>query len=133
MLFESTPLELSFGLAFLIVANTAVSEWLVRRGVGWETTFLPFVAMAAINAGVTLTAFLLPLGDGSVHVGNTLFFLLPLTLIVTLYDRFRPYYLARAAAEAQALEAAARRLSLRATSLSDTEGAPRPADHHAPA
>jgi hypothetical protein len=107
---RATALQLSLGVAFLIVANTTISEWLARRGVGWSTAFRQFVAMAAVNAGVAVAAWLLlPVGDGSIHVGNALFFLLMLTLLITLYDRFRPYHVARevetAAPSAQALSA----------------------------
>jgi ubiquitin C-terminal hydrolase len=34
---------------------------------------------------------LLPIGNNSINIGNTLYFL----LLVTLYDRYRPIYLSR--------------------------------------
>jgi hypothetical protein len=93
---EASALQLGLGVAYLIIANTAVSEWLARRGVGWRSVAREFFAMAVVNAGlVVVAALLLPGGDGALNVGATLFFLLLLTLLVTLYDRFRPYYLAR--------------------------------------
>jgi hypothetical protein len=33
--------------------------------------------------------------DGSINLGNASFFALLLTLLVTLFDRYRPVYLAR--------------------------------------
>ena len=52
--------------------------------------------MAVVNFGLVLVyAFLLPNFDGSINLGNTLFFALLLTLIVTLFDRYRQVYLAR--------------------------------------
>jgi hypothetical protein len=99
---EATAVELSLAVAYLIVTNTIVSEWLARRGVGWASAAREFVVMAVINAALVAAALLvLPSGDGSINVGAALFFLLLLTLLVTLYDRFRPYYLARTHATAE--------------------------------
>lgn len=85
--------HLAIGVATLIVANTAVSEWLVRRGVGWQSAILEFAVMATINAGlVTIFSVLLPWMSGaSIDSPAVLFGVLLLTLLVTLYDRFKPY------------------------------------------
>lgn len=54
--------------------------------------------MALVNAGVALAFHvLLPVDDGSIRLGNALFFALLLTLLVTLYHRYRPLYEARLA------------------------------------
>lgn len=96
---RATPVQLFVGVGSLIVANSAVSEWLVRRGVGWRTAVKAFMAMGIINAGLVLAAWwILPTRDGSIRIGNTLFFLLLITLLITLYDRYSPYHLARDAA-----------------------------------
>ena len=80
----------------LIIANTVISEWLARRGRSWETAIREFLAMALVNGGVAVVAWLLlPDGEGELHLGNALFFLLLLTLLVTLYDRYRPLYVTR--------------------------------------
>lgn len=93
---RSTPLQLAIGVGTLVVANTAVSEWLVRRGAGWETAARQFIAMGLINAGlVVATDLLLPIRNGDIRLGNTLFFVLLITLLVTLFDRYRPIYVAR--------------------------------------
>ncbi|HVL26080.1 MAG TPA: hypothetical protein VM450_18450 [Thermomicrobiales bacterium] len=100
---EATGVQVALGVTLLIFANTVVSEWLVRRGTGWTTMLQQFVAMAVVNTGlVVLSSLVLRRADGSIHLGNTLFFLLLITLLVTLYDRFRPIYLARRAAVAGA-------------------------------
>jgi hypothetical protein len=55
--------------------------------------------MTVVNFGLVLVyAFLLPNFEGSLNLGNTLFFVLMLTLLVTLYDLYRPIYLERLAA-----------------------------------
>jgi len=58
--------------------------------------------MAVVNAAVALAfRLLLPVGDGSIHLGTALFFVLLVTLLVTLYDRDRPVHEARVLARAQ--------------------------------
>ena len=55
-----------------------------------------FAAMAVVNAGIVAVFFVaLPITGGSFDVAATGFAVLLLTLLVTLYDRFRPYYVAR--------------------------------------
>jgi hypothetical protein len=52
--------------------------------------------MSLVNFGLVLVySFLLPNFDGSIDLGNTLFFVLLLTLIVTLFDRYRQVHLIR--------------------------------------
>jgi hypothetical protein len=88
--------QTAVGVAVVILVNTVISEALVRRGVDWRSTLLEFVVMAVVNV-LTVIAFslILPLGNGSLDVPTTLFILLLITLLVTLYDRFRPYYQVR--------------------------------------
>ena len=106
---DVSPFSLAVGVAAVIVANTVVSELLVRRGVRWQSTLLEFVVMAVINALMVAAFFLiLPFAGGALDLPATLFFLLLLTLLVTLYDRFRPYEQVRAfrAEESQQMRAA---------------------------
>ncbi len=111
---QSTPLQLAFGIGTLVVANTAVSEWLVRRGTGWETAARQFVAVGLINIGLVIAAdVLLPIRSGDVRLGNTLFFVLLITLLVTLFDRYRPIYVAREAQRWDALRARPQTRALR--------------------
>ncbi len=93
---RATAPQLAVGIAFVIVVNTAFSESLVRRGFSWSSTALEFLAMGAINllSAVGFELFF-PVTLGVIDLGHTAFFVLLLTLIVTLFDRYRPYYLAR--------------------------------------
>lgn len=93
---RATTGELLAGVALVVLANTAVSEWLDRSGVVWPSLPARFAAMAALNLAI-LVAFVgvMPLTRGTFNPGNALFFLFLLTLIVTLDDQFRPYQLAR--------------------------------------
>jgi hypothetical protein len=89
------PWQLAFGIAVVVIANTFVSHYLVRRGAEWETIAKEFGAMLVINFGIAMLGRVLLPGDNRLHTGALLFFLFLLTLMVTLYDRYRPRYLAR--------------------------------------
>jgi hypothetical protein len=90
---NASPLEVAVAVVVVIVINTAVSEWLGRRGVSWQTVVRQFMAMLAINAAILLVvSVLLP---GRLDPVTSAFFLFLLSLIVTLYDRYRPEFLAR--------------------------------------
>jgi hypothetical protein len=57
--------------------------------------------MTAVNFGLVLVyVFLLPNFEGSINLGNTLFSVLLLTLIVTLFDRYHLVYQRRFAVSA---------------------------------
>ncbi len=97
---RSTTLQLVISVSFLIVLNTVASELLARRGIGWQTALGEFVGMSLVNGGLALAAWLLVRDSNSeqgINLGPTLFFLLLVTLLITLYDRYQPYYLIRAA------------------------------------
>jgi hypothetical protein len=102
-----SPLHLAYGVALIIIANTAVSEWLVRHGVEWHSVVRNFAVMAVVNAAILgLFSIILPGMNVALDAPATLFGLLLLTLLVTLYDRFRPYYDARREMEGEAPGAA---------------------------
>jgi hypothetical protein len=90
---DASALQIVLGVALIIVANSAVSIWLAQRGTHWNAILIEFAAMAVINF-VIVTAFrlILPRADGEVRLGALLFFVLLLTLLITLFDRYRPVY-----------------------------------------
>ena len=89
---RSSNLQLAIGMALLIVINTALSHWLAMRGTHWKSIIREFIVMSIVNFGIILVFnFLLPRYNGSINLFNTLFFVLLLTLNVTLYDRYRCY------------------------------------------
>ena len=80
-------------IAYLIAANTLLSQWLARRGTSWRNTTVEFLVMGAANLAVLVgTTTLAPLGDGSTPVGTTLFLIGLITLVVVLYDRFHAVF-----------------------------------------
>ena len=92
---DATPLAISVGVALVIVANTVISEAMVRRGRGWATLVRQFVAALAVNIGIVIVGGLLLRMISDRQLEHALVFVLLLTLIVTLYDRYRPIHLAR--------------------------------------
>jgi hypothetical protein len=93
---QSSNLQLAIGVALVVTINTALSHWLARRGFGWAFALGQFVVMAVVNLGLILTyALLRSRFDALVSMGNALFFALLLTLLVTLFDRYRQVYLMR--------------------------------------
>lgn len=99
---EASDIRIAIGVALIIIINTALSHWLSRRGSGWRSILQEFVVMTLVNFSLILAAdFLLPRTDGSINLGTTLFFVLLLTLNVTLYDWYRQVYMHRLAASGQ--------------------------------
>ena len=104
---RAQPLHVAYGVALIIVANTVVSQWFVKHGVTWQSAVREFVAMAVVNIAIVgLFSLFLPGMSVPLDAPATLFGLFLLTLLVTLYDRFRPYYDARREVEGAALRAA---------------------------
>jgi hypothetical protein len=97
---QSSTLQLAVGVALVVTINTALSHWLARRGFGWAFALGQFVVMGVVNLGLILAyALLRSRLDTPVSRGDALFFVLLLTLLVTLFDRYRQVYLMRFGAE----------------------------------
>lgn len=91
---RASTAQLVAGSAVLIVLNTALSHWLARRGVGWRNAAGHFLAMATANAAIVVVFQLLSGGRVLDNVSAG-FFVLLLSIIVTLFDRFLEIHLAR--------------------------------------
>ncbi len=88
---RASGLELAFGVGLVVVVNSGLSLWRVRRGSRFASTAIQFGSMLGLNAAI-LVGLLLLSGDRGgepVQLENTLYFLLLISLIVTLYDRYR--------------------------------------------
>ncbi|MFC2023471.1 hypothetical protein ACFLT5_01900 [Chloroflexota bacterium] len=93
---RATNLQLAIGLALVVILNTVLSHWLARRGFGAAFTLGQFFVLAAVNSVVILVyAALRTRFEDPVSIANSLFFVLLLTLIVTLFDRYRQVHLMR--------------------------------------
>jgi hypothetical protein len=78
------------GVAVFVVVNAVISQYLARRGTHWRHTAAQFLAMAAINSGmVVILAVLSARLRADSKPRNVVFFVLLLSLLITLYDRYR--------------------------------------------
>ena len=92
---DVSAVDLLIGVAVVVVANTAISSALVRRGDRPHGAVAQFVLTLAINVGIVLVGQLVVSGLRGTQLENALVFVLLLSLIVTCYDRYRPLYKAR--------------------------------------
>ena len=93
---RANNLQLVLGVAFVVVVNTVLSHLWARRGFGWVFTLVQFVVLLVINLGLILAyALLRSRFEAPVSVANVVFFALLLSLLVTLFDRYRQVYLMR--------------------------------------
>ena len=86
--------QLVGGTALIVTLNTFLRLRSARAERSIESAVMSFILLALTNLGVVFFAdgILRRVGQGSLNVPATLFFLLLLTLIVTLYDRWRPVF-----------------------------------------
>ncbi len=76
-------------VSFVIVVNSFVGFWFTRRGRSWATTSGEFAAMAFVNLASALVFIALARNsDEPLNEAAALFFVVLLTLIVTMFDRY---------------------------------------------
>jgi hypothetical protein len=103
---RSTELELFLGAAAFVVVNAAVSLWAARRSRSLESALGAFAARVLMNAGLVVVAeWLLNRGGGDLNEATALFFVLLLSLITLLDDRYRPVHDVRLSRSASAARA----------------------------
>ena len=86
---DTTPLRIVVIVGVVTVTNAWLSQWLAHHRIAWRSVLGQFAAMTALNAAIVTVVFVLGRND-RIDRGATVFFLLLLTLVITLYDRFRP-------------------------------------------
>lgn len=84
-------LELALGTGTFVVINAAISLAAARRDITFQSTALAFAARLGTNVVLVVVSRVL-LGGDSLDVGATLFFVLLLSLLVTLHDRWLPVH-----------------------------------------
>ena len=93
---HAEPLQLSVIMALIVIANAALSTVLERRGFGPTAALRQFLFTGLLNLVVmAVIVVIFELLGNPVDLVNTFFYLLLITLLITLYDRYRPEYLAR--------------------------------------
>ncbi len=87
---RASNFQVAIGVSLLIIINTELSQWLSRRGAQWKSIIQEFIVMSIVNFGIVLMFHVLIVRyEGSINLFGTLFFVLLLTLNVTLYDKYR--------------------------------------------
>jgi hypothetical protein len=92
----ATPLQVMIGIILVVTVNTGLSHWLARRGFGWIFSLWQSLVLLIVNSILFFTyAFLMSIMVKPILIGNAVFFVLLLTLLITLYDRYRQVYMMR--------------------------------------
>jgi hypothetical protein len=86
---ESSTLAITIGIAVRVVLNAAISQWLRSRGASWASTASQFGAMLLINLGIVSVEALLNTSGGRAPALNVAFFMVLLSLLIALFDRYR--------------------------------------------
>jgi hypothetical protein len=99
---EASDLELFLGIAVFVVINSAIGLWSARRGYGWDSAAVSFAAVFATNVALVFLAdLLLSRREDDLRLSDTLFFVFLVSILTTLYDRYRPVNQYRVAASPQ--------------------------------
>jgi hypothetical protein len=88
---DSTSMQIFAGTAILITIDSLLGLWTARRSRGIASIFWSFVWLALANAAIVAIGQLTR-GDVEWRLGNVIFFVFLVTLIVTLYDRYEPFH-----------------------------------------
>ena len=88
---RSSNLELGIGTAILVVVNAAITLAMARRDITIESVVASFGVRVVLNAGLVLLASLL-LGARDINEAAGLFFIVMLSLLTTLHDRWLPVH-----------------------------------------
>jgi hypothetical protein len=90
---DASPLQLARGAAVVVTINAFLGLRRARKHRSRESAVLSFLWLAVINVGIVgIYDYLLRRGTGHLGIPTTVFFLVLLTLIITLYDRWRPVF-----------------------------------------
>jgi hypothetical protein len=86
---DTTAVQIVGATLLVVLANAGLSIWLASRGREWSSLALESVVLAIVNT-LLLTVYASLVGDGEVDRSLALFFGLLLTVLIVLYDRYRP-------------------------------------------
>jgi hypothetical protein len=88
---RATDTQVLLGVGVVVVINAAIVLALSRQAVTTETLAASFAFRVVVNLGLVVVAdWLLVRGD--IDLGNAAFFVVLLSLLTTLFDRFQPVH-----------------------------------------
>ena len=79
----------------VLVVDTVVSSFLANRRYSYQSMVSEFVLLAVTNSALLVALRFIVERDDRPSLGGSLLMLLLLTILITMYDRYRPIYLAR--------------------------------------
>jgi hypothetical protein len=85
----ATGLQIVGATVFVVVANVGISIWLARRGFEWKSLAVESVALLVVNATL-LSVYATLVSGGRLERTTSLFFGFLLTVLIVLYDLYRP-------------------------------------------
>ena len=92
----ASPLQVTIGVALIVAANAAISMgFVLREHVGVASATARFGALVGVNLVLVFVANLVLTDDDDFQLGSGLFFAFLITLIIWLYDVYKPTYDAR--------------------------------------
>jgi hypothetical protein len=94
---DASPIGIAVGVAIVIIVNGAISDYLVRRAtrLGYHTAIRQFLGTLAVNLAIVAVGQLVLEALSGPTLEHAYIFVLLLSLIVTLYDRYRPVHVTR--------------------------------------
>jgi len=93
---RATVLQLTIAITLVVVLNVVVSHILAIKGFRGLKVFPQFIAISILNLIIIVVyASILAQEGQSLNIGNAVFFSLLFSVLITLYDRYRPIYEAR--------------------------------------
>ena len=93
---EMSGLEVALSAVAIVCASTAISTWYARgERMRIESQALEFAALLVVNLGLVYCASRLISDAEDFPLGTGLFFAFLITLLITLYDVYKPVYDAR--------------------------------------
>jgi hypothetical protein len=76
--------------AYFVLINAAITLWLARRQRSVESVVASFFVRVVVNLGILIVVD--AIWSGTIQIGDALFFLFLFSVLITLYDRYRPVY-----------------------------------------
>ncbi len=104
---RGSDLTLFIAIGIIVVINAVVSQWFAKRDRRWRSTLTEFAAMTGINLAISIAIILIDASFDEEGLRIGIFLVLLLTLIITFYDHYRPYYDRRLVARSTAVNGAA--------------------------
>ena len=77
-------------VAVFVLLNAVISLWVARRAWSTESVLVTFAVRLVVNVGLLVGVELLR--GRAISLGDAMFFVLLFTVLITLYDRYRPVH-----------------------------------------